>query len=425
MKPVPIVIGLGFGDEGKGATVDFLASQKRINYVVRFSGGPQAAHNVITDDGRHHTFSQFGSGTFQGAGTILTEHMMVNPLNMVSEAEALIAQTGSNPFTNTLIDRGSMMITPLHIAANQQRETNRGVNRHGSCGQGIGETKWLSLTRPDLVVKVGDLDDPSTLHVKLEAIREFYKQEIPGYRFNVDADLLDAYTRLYHDIFQYVTNSQDTILQVLSENKDSIIFEGSQGTLLDEVHGFHPHTTWSDVTANNALRTLRQIGVERDEVNVLGVFRTYLTRHGDGPFPTEFVDEAGDFPEPHNGFGKWQGDFRVGKFDMVLARYAVNAVGGVDHISLTHCDRPMKSVITAYTTGDVIPQEGNAVEGFNRQYRDKVSQQVSSIRPDQMTEEKWSLDKLISNMETEFAPVSICAYGPRTSDRKAFIGIPL
>lgn len=419
---IPIVLGLGFGDEGKGATVDALAHEALraghpTRYVVRFSGGPQAAHNVITDKGEHHTFSQFGSGFFQEAGTILTEDMMVNPFNMVAEAESLIAKTGSNPLANTMIEESALLITPLHVEANRQREINRGIDRHGSCGQGIGETRWLKLNHPDLSMTMGDLLDPLSLYDKLERIHQFYAQEIPGYTVSGLKELVSHYRDAANDIFKHIVLPQHVISDTIRQYQDALIFEGSQGTLLDEVHGFHPHTTWSDVTATNAFKALNKAGVNASKGSVIGALRTYHTRHGDGPFPTEFSDALGEYPEPHNGFGPWQGDFRVGQFDMELAKYAAKAVGGVDHISLSHCDRPMKPVITGYTSGGIEPQKGSYEHGFDRQRRDEISQYVSSITQDKMVEADMSVKDLIELLESEIAPVSVTSYGPKTYDR--------
>ncbi|MBC9706769.1 MAG: adenylosuccinate synthetase [Enterococcus sp.] len=117
---IPIVIGLGFGDEGKGTIVDFLCQQRKTDYVIRFSGGPQTAHNVVTDTGLEHTFALFGSGTFQGAGTILTKHVLINPFNLIAEARALEEKTGENPLRKLVLSENSLLITPLHVLATKQ-----------------------------------------------------------------------------------------------------------------------------------------------------------------------------------------------------------------------------------------------------------------------------------------------------------------
>lgn len=425
---IPIVIGLGFGDEGKGATVDFLASQRETSFVVRFSGGPQTAHNVITDEGVHHTFAQFGAGTLQGAGTIISRYMLINPFTMVEEADALISKTGTNPFYKTVVSENALLITPLHIAANHQREINRGADRHGSCGQGVGETRALNLWAQDagadgedLLLTMGSLGSRSDLNIALHAIRDHYMETVPGYAENPHlpdhGKMLDDYMSLFEDVFCYVLASDEDISDLISKNVDTLIFEGSQGVLLDEVHGTHPHTTWSDTTANKALDLLAEVGIGRDNAHIVGVLRTYHTRHGDGPFPSEFSESNPAYPEPHNGWGQWQGDFRIGSFDMELARYAISAVGGVDSISLTHCDRPQAPVITEYRVPMPTPQIGTTEAGYDERFMESIGEFVASVKPEDMTFADMDLNALRGELSA-LAPIAIEAHGPMTSDRR-------
>lgn len=118
-------------------------------------------------------------------------------------------------------------------------------------------------------------------------------------------------------------------------NSNMVVMEGSQGVLLDELHGFLPYNTWSDVTTRNALALL---GSDR-EVERIGVLRTYLTRHGAGPFPTEHIVPESRVPEVHNATHQFMGRFRTGAFDCELARYAIKCCDGIDSLALTHMDR--------------------------------------------------------------------------------------
>lgn len=135
----------------------------------------------------------------------------------------------------------------------------------------------------------------------------------------------------------------------------SVVFEGAQGVLLDEWHGFHPYTTWSTTTFANAEALLAESG-RSCPARRLGVVRAYTTRHGPGPHMTEDRELAALLPEPHNGTGAWQGAFRVGHFDAVAHAYAVEVCGGVDALALTHLDAPARCpalrLVRGYDTGE-------------------------------------------------------------------------
>ncbi|MEU2122216.1 adenylosuccinate synthetase [Nocardia niwae] len=327
-----IVVDLGFGDAGKGATVDWLCAPEQeldVAAVVRFNGGAQAAHNVIAE-GRHHTFAQFGSGTFAGVPTLLSRHMLVEPIALAAEARALAALGVRDPLSSIRIDGRALLTTPIHVAANRAREDARGSARHGSCGRGIGETAGYALVHP--APTVADCLRPLVLRRKLRALAEHYGSLIApsGHRYEPIDDLVE----MYREFAAAVAIVGDEELARFAR-RGTLVFEGAQGVLLDEWRGFHPHTTWSTVEPRNARVMLAEIG---ESGYVLGVTRTYQTRHGAGPFPTE--DPCLDFPEPHNEAGRYQGDFRLGHLDTVLLRYAIEVSGGIDGLAVNHLDLP-------------------------------------------------------------------------------------
>lgn len=363
-----IVVDLGYGDAGKGTIVDWLCAQnpqnaqsrRPVQAVVRFNGGAQVGHNVVTSDGRHHTFAQFGSGTFtKGTRTFLSRYMLVDPLAMVAEAEHLKQLGVPDPFGLIAIDRDALLTTPYHQAANQARERARGADRHGSCGMGIGATARYALAYPDDAPRAGDMTAPRTLVRKLALLRDRLAADLahelrkmpgfpvilgsagfPGFPQAPDVDereLLPSTERVadvYRAVANEITLTGDGYLKKLLK-AGPVVFEGAQGVLLDEWRGFHPYTTWSTTTFENAEALLRE-NDNTSEITRLGVTRTYQTRHGPGPFPTE--DWALEIPERHNANGRWQGPFRTGHLDAVALKYAAEVAGGVDAVALTHLD---------------------------------------------------------------------------------------
>ena len=331
-----IVTDLGYGDAGKGTVVDWLCAQRRVGAVVRFNGGGQAAHNVVLPDGRHHTFAQFGSGTFRGVPTHLSRFVVVDPLALAAEAAHLGEVGVPHPFGLLTVDREALLATPYHVAAGRARELARAADRHGSCGMGVGETMSYALEHPGLAPTVGDCEAPARLARKLRALRETLKVSGPPV-----ADCVAAY-RAFAERVTLVDSSFTTALL----RGRPVVFEGAQGVLLDEWHGFHPYTTWSTTTFANALALLDGVPAVR-----LGVLRTYTTRHGPGPLVTE--DPTLETAEAHNGTGPWQGPFRVGHFDAVAHRYALAVAGGADALALTHLDVPVSRMCVSYDMGEL------------------------------------------------------------------------
>ena len=352
---VTVVAGMGFGDEGKGTTVDWLTRRYGAKLVVRYNGGAQAGHNVVTPDGRHHCFSQWGSGTFAGARTLLSEHVLVNPIFALSEAKHLEAAGVSDPLSLLEMEGSAFITTPFHVAANRLRElarrTDGGV--HGSCGMGIGETRQDMINgEPDLL-RAWMIVERGIVRYRLRKCQERKLAEVQALQHHpsmaeavmrelsilTDPGVIDVATDAYVAFAKKVqVKSELWLPNHLWTGDGHVVFEGAQGVLLDENLGFHPHTTWSDCTFANAMSRINQDrcgAVER-----MGVLRTFHTRHGAGPFPSEDHELFGRFTDDdHNKTHPWQEGFRAGSFDMVLARYALDVVGGVDSVAFTHVDK--------------------------------------------------------------------------------------
>ena len=340
------VIGLAFGDCGKGLFTDYLCRARSAHTVVRFNGGAQAGHNVVLPDGRHHTFSQFGAGTFNpGVATVLSAPVVVHPTALLVE-ETYLQRTGvSGALDRLFIDERCLITTPYHEAAGRLRERARGAAAHGSCGVGFGETVGHALAHPGQALRYADLLHPSRARDKLEAMRITLRASLPDDAPVLnpqDAAILDdpAFGVLWLEhaqrLIAKVQPSAPEQIAAQLARPGSIVMEGAQGMLLDEWHGFHPHTTWSSTGPAAAEAALAGYGLA-ERITHLGAMRSYLTRHGQGPMPTEDQSLQG-LAEPHNADSGWQGRFRRGHPDAVLLRYALAAAGRIDGLLVSHLD---------------------------------------------------------------------------------------
>jgi len=348
-----LVADLGYGDAGKGSVVDFLTRDLQAHTVIRYNGGPQAAHNVVTPDGRHHTFAQFGSGMFvPGVRTYLSRFMLVEPYALFNEEAHLYSRGVTDAFARTLLDRDALVITPYQQAANRLRERARGANRHGSCGLGIGETRADALQHPDDALVAGDMSDSAGVLRKLRRLRDAKRAEmdelwpllrtLPAAVGDLavfqDAALPEIIADNYATLATIVSIVDESALREIVNAPGAIVFEGAQGVLLDEDHGFAPYTTWSKTTFDNAATLLAEQAYG-GSIMRLGLLRAYFTRHGAGPFVTEDSTLKALLPEAHNSTSEWQQAFRLGHFDLLAARYALDVAGPVDALALTHLDR--------------------------------------------------------------------------------------
>jgi adenylosuccinate synthase len=207
----------------------------------------------------------------------------------------------------------------------------------------------FAIDHPEDTPVVGDAETPSVLRAKLNRLRDRLVDELG----DLDAPSVEQVVEAFGAFATRVALVDERELTHLLRT-GPVVFEGAQGVLLDEWRGFHPYTTWSTTTFDNAEVLLDESGCTDGAVR-LGVLRTYTTRHGAGPFVTEDPALTADLPDSHNGLNHWQGAFRVGHFDAVAHRYAVEVAGGVDGVALTHLDvaaaRTDLQVCDAYEIG--------------------------------------------------------------------------
>lgn len=346
MKTAYLTAGLVYGDEGKGATVDFLCQTRQAGLVVRYNGGPQAAHNVVTPDGLHHTFSQFGSGTFRGAKTHLSQHMLINPISMMAEEKHLREVGVNDAFELLTVDPRCVVITPFHRAINRLEKIASGS--HNSCGSGLGHARADHLEYGSGVLFASDLKNEDTTKQKLRFLQKINREKSRAIDsrslYSDNAALLETLTLIDPAAVDWCWEHYRSwpakvpgagYLKYLLKWEENVVFEGAQGVLLDEKCGDPGYNTWTNTTFDNAFNLLIESGYDGDTVKI-GVIRSYCTRHGEGPFPTE--DQSLSYPEPHNdGYG-YQGKFRLGHLDANAINKAINICDGVDGLAVNHLD---------------------------------------------------------------------------------------
>lgn len=420
MRKCFIVSGLLFGDEGKGATTDYLVRKHDATLVVRYNGGPQNSHNVVTSDGRHHAFAQFGSGSFvPGVRTFISEHMLFDPLAMLREAAELHQLGIVDIFDRTTIDPEAVVITPFHIALNRIIEITRGAAAHGSCGVGLGVARADALAHPKLVLRARHLYDANETMKRLWIFKSVHKQQVQDMARDIISPMAGAVEwkvkeamfagQLFDgdDFYEYLLNEYSgfpkrsislatgTANGILCQH-DTVVFEGSQGILLDEdMDQFHPHVTWTDTTFENAFDLIFGTGTRSVEIVRIGCLRPYATRHGAGELPEECSELSARLPELHNQTGQFSGKFRTGWLNLDLLRFSIEHAGKVDQIAISCMDRladlPNLQVVT----------KGS----FRRLF----------VNPGHMDVQGMFVDWLQTALKI---PVTILGYGPTAEDRQ-------
>jgi adenylosuccinate synthase len=303
MKTAKIVIGLGFGDEGKGITTDFLAKQNPEAIVIRFSGGQQAAHTVMIGD-KKHVHSSFACGALRGLPSYFSEHCTVHPLFLYNE-KAELEKNGGN--TELHIHPLAKITTPFDVWQNRNNVRNLD---HGTCGKGIGATMKRN-EGPYKLFAIDLIAPREMLLEKLNQIAYYYgflneneiDQEVEKY--------LEAIDQIKWNISNYS----------FLENYKTLIFEGSQGILLDMDHGVFPNVTYANTTSKNAIEICNRLKIEN--IEVFYATRSYTTRHGHGWMPNERELKLKNNEEETCVFNEYQKELRFGDLDYDLLNYAL------------------------------------------------------------------------------------------------------
>ncbi len=328
MKKVDVILGLQWGDEGKGKVVDVLTPNYKV--VARFQGGPNAGH-TLEFDGKKYVLRSIPSGIFQGDKVnVIGGGVVLDPVLFREEAEAL-AESGHDLTERLYISKKAHLILPTHRALDAAYEAAKGAGKIGTTGKGIGPTYTDKISRNG--VRVGDIFlDFAQIYNKAKS-RHAQILESLNYDFDItelEAKWLDAIEYLKRFT---IIDSEQTINDMIN-NDEPILAEGAQGTLLDVDFGSYPFVTSSNTVCAGACTGL---GVAPNRIGeVFGIFKAYCTRVGSGPFPTELFDETGkQLRDIGHEYGAVTGrERRCGWLDLVALKYAIMIDGATQLIMM-------------------------------------------------------------------------------------------
>lgn len=331
---VDLLLGLQWGDEGKGKIVDVLT--KDYDIIARFQGGPNAGH-TLEFDGIKHVLHTIPSGIFhKNAMNVVGNGVVIDPVIFKKEIDAL--QKFNLDIKNILlISRKAHLILPTHRLLDAASEASKGKAKIGSTLKGIGPTYMDKTGRNGM--RIGDLE-LSDWKEKYRALADKHEAMIDYYNVDIQYDLKDLETEFFAAVEELkqltFIDSEEYLFQAQKQGK-KILAEGAQGSLLDIDFGTYPYVTSSNTTAAGACTGL---GVAPNQIGeVKGIFKAYATRVGSGPFPTELFDEDGEtMGRVGNEFGATTGrPRRCGWLDLVALKYAVQ-INGVTELNMMKGD---------------------------------------------------------------------------------------
>lgn len=329
---VDVLLGLQWGDEGKGKVVDFLAP--KYDFIARFQGGPNAGHTLKFDD-KKHVLHQIPSGIFRkNKHNIIGNGVVLDPVIFKNEVDSIHEKFKINLHEIISISNKAQLISPVHRLLDKVLEKNKGDKKIGSTLKGIGPTYQDKIGRHGL--RVGD--------VLSKSFKDKYAKQKSYHDYFLDGHYDDNFKLEEENFFlsvQFLKKFEITDTEYLINNnlnkEKKFLAEGAQGTLLDIDFGSYPFVTSSNTTTAGACIGL---GISPRKIsNVYGIFKAYCTRVGAGPFPTELFDDVGD-TIAHNGneFGSTTGrPRRCGWLDIPALKYSI-MLNGVTHLYIMKAD---------------------------------------------------------------------------------------
>jgi len=413
---VDLLLGLQWGDEGKGKIVDVLT--KNYNIIARFQGGPNAGH-TLEFDGIKHVLHTIPSGIFhENAINLVGNGVVIDPVIFKKELDNL-KQFDLDIKKTLLISRKAHLILPTHRLLDAASEASKGKAKIGSTLKGIGPTYMDKTGRNG--IRVGDIEMNNwkekyrALANKHEAMIDFYNVKMEYDLKELEADFFEAINVLKELTF---IDSEEYLHQA-QRQEQSILAEGAQGSLLDIDFGTYPYVTSSNTTAAGACTGL---GVAPGAIKeVFGIFKAYTTRVGSGPFPTELFDDYGKtMAKVGNEFGATTGrPRRCGWLDLVALKYAVR-VNGVTQLMMMKGDVlsgfDKLKICTAYTyKGTTIEHLPYNIESENVSpiYTEMPGWKEDLTKMTNASELPQALNDYIEFLEKELeVPIKIVSVGP-------------
>lgn len=332
--PVSVVVGMQWGDEGKGKIIDLLSEQADV--VARYQGGHNAGHTICFGDQRF-ILHLIPSGIFhKDKLCVIGNGVVIDPKALADEI-GMLKQAGFEFDDKLVISDRANIILPYHMVSDRNKESTSGALKIGTTGRGIGPSYADKMARAGL--RTCDFLEEDILKETMRAnyeekrkiLKNLYDHDLPD--FNQVFDEILSYREV---ILKYIGDTQSVLHREIGQGR-RILCEGAQGTMLDVDHGTYPFVTSSNATSGGACTGL---GIPPNRITrVIGVMKAYTTRVGEGPFPTELSDGFGNLlRDEGDEFGSTTGrPRRCGWFDAVVAKYAVD-LNGIDAIALTKID---------------------------------------------------------------------------------------
>ncbi|MEP2772881.1 MAG: adenylosuccinate synthase [Fulvivirga sp.] len=410
-----VLLGLQWGDEGKGKIVDYLATQYDV--VARFQGGPNAGH-TLEFDGIKHVLHQIPSGIFRSdIQNIVGNGVVLDATIFRKEVDALKA-LGVDASKNLFISKKTQLILPTHRLLDAAYEKSKGAKKIGSTLKGIGPTYQDKIARQGL--RVGDIISPGFLD-KYNKLKEKHLQILSYYNFEGD---LDAMEKEFFEAIEFLRGLQliESEYQINHELRkgSKVLAEGAQGSLLDVDFGSYPFVTSSNTTTSGACSGL---GVAPNNIGeVFGIFKAYCTRVGSGPFPTELFDDDGKMmAEVGREFGATTGrPRRCGWLDLPALKYAI-MINGVTQLFMMKADVLNEfekiKVCTHYKMNDgpesdIFPYE-IVDQKIEPVYKEFAGWKTSLENVDDYNDFPMELKEYVQYLENELdTPINIISIGP-------------